>query len=198
MKKFSQVFAAALIAVGMFSCNVIDITKKRYSNGYYVSSSMNRKVETQDNIVKERKYDIMLESKVDEITEIPTTDLATTITTQETIADNAVSTKKKSIHKKKKALLSQNKPVFAVKSGKFSLSSVQMQEQKLINKTAHNNRKASDVDLLLLVILAILLPPLAVFLKRGLDSMFWISLILTLLFWFPGAIFALLVVFDVI
>lgn len=48
------------------------------------------------------------------------------------------------------------------------------------------------------VILAILLPPLAVFLHDGIGTSFWISIILTLLFWIPGVIYALLVVTDTI
>lgn len=48
---------------------------------------------------------------------------------------------------------------------------------------------------ILLVILAILLPPLAVYLHEGsLNGKFWLSLLLTLLFWLPGVIYALLVV----
>jgi uncharacterized membrane protein YqaE (UPF0057 family) len=59
--------------------------------------------------------------------------------------------------------------------------------------------RAAETDQVLLAILAILLPPLAVYLKEGeVNSRFWISLILTLLFWIPGVIFALLVVFDAI
>lgn len=46
------------------------------------------------------------------------------------------------------------------------------------------------------IILAVLLPPLAVFLHSGIGTQFWISLILTLLFWIPGVIYALLVVTD--
>jgi len=49
---------------------------------------------------------------------------------------------------------------------------------------------------LLLAILAVLLPPLAVFLKVGVTKHFWINLVLTLLFWLPGVIHAFLVVFD--
>ncbi len=48
------------------------------------------------------------------------------------------------------------------------------------------------------IILAILLPPLAVFLHDGIGNSFWISLILTLLFFIPGIIYALLVVTDTI
>ena len=50
------------------------------------------------------------------------------------------------------------------------------------------------MNTLILVILAILLPPLAVGLKVGFTKHFWISIILTLLFWLPGQIHALIVV----
>ena len=59
--------------------------------------------------------------------------------------------------------------------------------------------KAAETDTVLLAILAILLPPLAVYLKEGeVNNKFWLSLILTLLFWIPGVVYALLVVFDAV
>ncbi len=52
-----------------------------------------------------------------------------------------------------------------------------------------------STNTLLLVILALLLPPLAVYLHQGeINSKFWISLILTLLFFIPGVIYALIVI----
>lgn len=92
---------------------------------------------------------------------------------------------------------------------------VTKQEKKAMRQRARKNRKAlrdnvrklrdakkddsessaDDTELLLLVILAILLPPLAVYLYEGvIDINFWICLILTLLFWLPGIIFALIVI----
>ena len=44
------------------------------------------------------------------------------------------------------------------------------------------------------VIAAILLPPLGIFLVRGLGPEFWIGTLLTILFWVPGIIFALVMV----
>ena len=44
------------------------------------------------------------------------------------------------------------------------------------------------------VIAAILLPPLGIFLARGLGPIFWIGTLLTILFWVPGILFALAVV----
>ena len=52
-----------------------------------------------------------------------------------------------------------------------------------------------STNTLLLVILAILLPPLAVYLHEGaINGKFWLDLILTLLFFLPGIIYALIVV----
>jgi uncharacterized membrane protein YqaE (UPF0057 family) len=73
--------------------------------------------------------------------------------------------------------------------------------KKMIKEYRADKRsgRAAETDQVLLAILAILLPPLAVYLKEGeVNSRFWISVILTLLFWIPGVIFALLVVFDAI
>jgi len=73
--------------------------------------------------------------------------------------------------------------------------------KKQLNLFKANKAKgmeASD-NTILLVILAILLPPLAVYLHEGaINTKFWISLVLTLLLWVPGVIYALLVVFDVV
>ena len=44
---------------------------------------------------------------------------------------------------------------------------------------------------LLLILLALLLPPLAAFLVVGLGTHFWINLILTLLGWIPGTVHAI-------
>ncbi len=44
------------------------------------------------------------------------------------------------------------------------------------------------------ILAAIVVPPLGVFLARGITSAFWISCLLTLLGWVPGAVFALYVV----
>lgn len=73
-------------------------------------------------------------------------------------------------------------------------------KQKL--KDLRANLKAgnlSETDTVILVILAILLPPLAVYLYEGsITNKFWLSLILTLLFWVPGVIYSLLVVLGAI
>lgn len=57
--------------------------------------------------------------------------------------------------------------------------------------------KEPDTNTLLMAILCVLLPPLAVYLHEdGFTGKFWLSLLLTLLFWLPGVIYALLVIFG--
>lgn len=48
----------------------------------------------------------------------------------------------------------------------------------------------------LMILLAILLPPVAVGLERGLGGSLLLNILLTLLAWLPGAIHALLVVLS--
>lgn len=48
-----------------------------------------------------------------------------------------------------------------------------------------------DTNKLLLIIIAILLPPLAVFLKAGLGMQLILNIILTLIFYLPGLLHAL-------
>jgi len=47
---------------------------------------------------------------------------------------------------------------------------------------------------ILLIILAIILPPLAVYLKKGVKKDFWINILLTICFYLPGIIHALYLV----
>lgn len=62
-------------------------------------------------------------------------------------------------------------------------------------KAAKREGRETDTNTLLLVILALLLPPLAVYLYEGeINNRFWISLLLTLLFWLPGVIYALVLI----
>ncbi len=73
--------------------------------------------------------------------------------------------------------------------------------KKQLNLFKADKAKGMETDdrTILLVILAIILPPLAVYLHEdAINTKFWISLLLTLLFWVPGVIYELFVVFFVV
>jgi uncharacterized membrane protein YqaE (UPF0057 family) len=64
-------------------------------------------------------------------------------------------------------------------------------------KNEKKSGHAKKVEQVVLIILAILLPPLAVYLHQGeINGKFWLSLLLWFLFILPGVIYALLVVTD--
>lgn len=75
-----------------------------------------------------------------------------------------------------------------------------MKEVKKMAREFKAAKKAGgdvQTNTVLLAILAVLLPPLAVGLHEGsLNGKFWLSVLLTLLFWLPGVIYALIVVLS--
>ncbi len=67
-------------------------------------------------------------------------------------------------------------------------------QKKIIKEAKKNGQEINDDDKVLRIILAFLLPPLSVAIGRGIGSTFWLNLILTLLFFLPGVIHALIVI----
>jgi uncharacterized membrane protein YqaE (UPF0057 family) len=83
-------------------------------------------------------------------------------------------------------------------------NSALVSQKTLVINTGMNNdvsgsvgdghRDNVSVPFVVIVLCAIFIPPLGVGLMYGINSYFWIDLILTLLFFFPGMIFAIIVV----
>jgi uncharacterized membrane protein YqaE (UPF0057 family) len=75
-------------------------------------------------------------------------------------------------------------------------------EARKMLRTLRKEWKKYDEDddrTVLLAVLCIFLPFVAVYLKEGeITDRFWISLLLSLLFWVPGVVYSFLVVFDMI
>lgn len=75
---------------------------------------------------------------------------------------------------------------------------LRIKEAKSVIKEYKAEKKAGaqpSTNQVLLIVLAILLPPLSVYLHEGvINGKFWLDLLLTLLFFLPGVIYALIVV----
>lgn len=63
-------------------------------------------------------------------------------------------------------------------------------------KDAKKSKKAASETDVLLIIIAILIPPLAMALYDGITNRFWVSLLLTLLFFIPGMIYTLYIILS--
>ena len=86
-------------------------------------------------------------------------------------------------------------------SNTAGISKEKKQKLSEVKKRLKSLRKHGSADdrKLLLVILSVIIPPLAVYIHQNeLNTKFWVSLILTFCFWFPGVIYSLLVVLDAI
>lgn len=106
-------------------------------------------------------------------------------------------TKKTNKHEQ---LLAKEKPKTPSKSKSISVEQFTHEQDATsqLSKKEDSSNSSSEVELILLVLLCFLLPPLAVWFASGDETQLIISIILTLLFWVPGIIHALLIVFGVI
>lgn len=68
--------------------------------------------------------------------------------------------------------------------------------KKEVKEVKQSSRRRTVFLSVLLVFIAILFPPLAVLLVDGLRPPFWLSILLTLLFYVPGLIYALFRIFK--
>ncbi len=87
----------------------------------------------------------------------------------------------------------------STKEEKKALKKESKKVKKKLNKELKKNIKAlkqqdADADYVVMMILAIIIPPLGVGLTYGITGEFWLSLLLTIIFWLPGAIYSAIVV----
>ncbi len=99
---------------------------------------------------------------------------------------------------------SANDPTELVKKTKEDWNKMSKKERRIKRKEMKKSIKraikdyksgASDEDTLLLVIITIFIPPLGMYLYEDeINRRFWLSLLLTLLFYVPGLIYTLVII----
>lgn len=191
MKKLALLLA--VIGIVFSSCNgKYTIAKRKYNKGFYVNRSGGNHTNTTNiasnktgkvSPVEKTQEEVLTASKI-EPSELPGK-------TNEPVLSVPIAQTHKNSHKTKNPsdeLASNNAKTFAATKTLLPLD---------INKhKADSYKKGGDVDEVILIILCIFIPFLAVYLyedKIAID--FWIDLLLCLLFWLPGIIFAFLVCF---
>lgn len=205
MKKQLLLFFFA-ISIFFVGCT---IEKRHYNSGYHVEwHAQNGKMKKAEAVALPSKSENTMDALQPEtqlaevVIEIPS-GVEQSQTAPETAAPQAIVNQE---------LFQPEKPVKSNKQPKLNTPHNNANSTKSITKASESPHQASvqssamdmsikptaEVDIIVLVILAILLPPLAVYLHSGIGTPFWISVILTLLFWVPGVIYSLLVVLDVI
>jgi uncharacterized membrane protein YqaE (UPF0057 family) len=211
MKKHS-LFFVLLILSGLLlsSCGRLQnmsVTKRHYRSGYYVDFGSRNKDEPEIKKDKEINHEITgvtynrqeeTSTQRDEhsiargnvaASAEPKTNSSSTVSLAKQVK------KIKAVHEKPINFIASNQNSKVVKEFVASESFKNRVAYLSEAIASHNSSSsASETPMWLLIVLCILLPPLAVFLKFGVVDKFWISILLTLLFWLPGVIYALIVV----
>lgn len=189
----SKLFGFALItAIVLSSCNTtIEVAKRQHRKGYHIAFNKKDSKNSITNIQEEQNTPVgkttsegettaAIETPKENKTIAPIAKTETSVAPSENIKTTQKKVKKPSFAKTYKAIKKAKKEIQNIVSKKGDFQTASYDD--------------TDTESLLLLILAILLPPLAVYLVRDLGVEFWISVILTLLFWLPGIIYAILVV----
>lgn len=192
-----------LLALGLTSCTGIRIEKRHYNGGFYVETG-----------TKNRSTAERIEAEAVAITQNDT-EPSSSLSVTESVENPCVAKSENSAPSQESGKNSVVKVVIdkikgATPAAKTETRSSTAEENKVVTTEQENSAApASDVPLWVYVLLALFIPPLAVYLKQGVTNIFWIDLILFILgyglfrfsFYLWGAalaamVIALLVVFD--
>ncbi len=191
MKKLLAPFTLfAVSSILLSSCSgpsTIALTKRHYRTGYYIDWAGKKPTSTTtiERVTKNIEPKIAFKT-----IEKPETAINTSSAHLEVVPVK--------LNTSKKGFAANHINVIADKT--YTASALN-QNENMLNINGINNTTAitdvrvdANVAFVVIVICAIFLPPLGVALMYGIHTYFWVDLILTLLFFFPGMIFALIVV----
>lgn len=181
---------AGIFLVSMFfvSCSSESDVLSSFSKRKYLKNFKEKK-EKFDNKIEDRDVEL---ASVKSVSTITIEEEATPVLKNNTKGISFVGLtpiKQKTIAREvKKELVDWNKYNRIVQDDFLASKEIQIRDYSISN----NQRAAEWV----LAVLAIFIPPLAVFLyEDSVTANFWVDLLLCLLFWLPGIIFAFLVIF---
>jgi len=206
MKKFSLNNMAGLLGLVIIlgSCaSSGSITKRRYSPGYQVSLNLFGKDKKQDDAATPPMKKVRLAAQ--EMAVIPTTIANPTTAEKNTFITTAVMVEPPA-PAKVNIKAEARKIRTAVKTTAMGMKDVVKTNfaeiKPVVAATVKNipaKMKKADDNQLIAAIVAFFIPFLGVLIYEGaITTHFWISLLLTLLFWLPGVIYAWMVIFGAI
>jgi uncharacterized membrane protein YqaE (UPF0057 family) len=194
MKKLLVPFILCTLAGILFpSCSKtskLSFTKRHYRSGYFVEHV--GKVNTRTN-----SYVASLPKSVNHVSSLPAVVKSNTPVAINTVAvtlQKPAMINKSRIQKEKPVC---NQPVPISTNQNTLLINTKANANSSSEEEYDNHTRVDDnVAFVVVVLCAIFIPPLGVALAYGIHGYFWIDLILTLIFFIPGMIFALIVVLS--
>lgn len=189
----STSYLIVLTTLFLSSCSTsLEVSKRKYRKGYHVNWVQKPKVNQERiamNSSSEQLESIGLEIK--EITKLNAPTAKLVATANQVSEENHLDNIRLSPLKESKKIDSE----LSFKERRSVLRTLKKRVNALKHSTSQN-ASDSEVMLILLFVLCLILPPLAVYLLRDFGNEFLISIVLTLLFWLPGVVYAFLLLFD--
>lgn len=181
--------AAALLASCSTSNDVVSgrgIQKRKYNDGYYISSNKNFDRKSDKH---EKTESVLIEETITEKSNTKTQPVITENNSSSiptaTLTQPSTEVEKTEVFAEEKGI---TQPAVIVNETKDEEQKIGRVYAKKTIKTVVSNHAAADSDVMfiLLVILCFFIPPLAVGIFEGITGRFWIDLILFLLGWGVG------------
>lgn len=211
MKKILPIVAIAAMAAIVTSCSTSNdvvggvFQKRKYNKGFYWNRSGKMGAAEENNLAQQKKEETIRTANEETVAALDKKEIATTesslqpatygyqstTVTPETETTNVVNEHRQAPAQPQSAPEQSNKETVLKKNKSV--------KDVLRKKQSHDSNSQDDAMFILAVIFAILIPPLGVAIYTSIDWMkVLICFLLCLLFFLPGMIYALLVVFDVI
>ncbi|HTB07402.1 MAG TPA: YqaE/Pmp3 family membrane protein [Bacteroidia bacterium] len=193
MKKiFQQLLVLTASTVLLSSCaniSKLSLTKRHYRSGYFVDFGSSKHI-TPITVIHRKPQN-------ETLTPVTAKSAQPVVTTAAIIATNEVNTAPSNIvPKTKKVNAAKIASANATAHVALAITASPTTYAKDESDLDHHTQVDVNVSFVVIVLCAIFIPPLGVALMYGITTYFWIDLILTLLFFFPGMIFALIVVLS--
>lgn len=181
-----------LILCAVLLLSSCTLEKRRYTSGYHVD--WKSRVETAEKkaspSIDNTNAPAVIAEETAEVITASEPEITQSTPQPIVVAPAAVKAEKKQAEKK----ATSSKKTFSFESLDSPSASVHhLNTGKMAQLDAAD--AGSNYDMIVLIILAIFIPPLAVYLHQGSwNTACWINLVLTLLFWLPGVIHAFIVI----
>jgi uncharacterized membrane protein YqaE (UPF0057 family) len=198
MKKLNLIIVV-LLAMVYSSCTV---EKRQYMSGYHVEwHHKNKEIKGHSQAEAVEKASAIAEKAAEEVAVVESTEstvLPAIVTSTDFVAEKAASEKAEKLNfvqkAKHKALVKMAETVAPKATVKMA---AKMKAENKSISASNDAASSSEPDMVLLIILAIFIPPLAVYLYEGdWTKRCTVNLILTLLCGIPGIIHALIVILE--
>ncbi len=189
---YSLVFITGMALSSTSHAQGITITKRHYKAGYYVDFGSKKK-----NITAQHETENIAVADAKSVNAMPSANTELTEPMNLVAVQNVVVKREKTVKHiaaANHAISSPTVNVVAKMNESYnSTSAVRDDSPNNVSAVQHDD---AGINLLLVVIITIFIPPLGVALVRGIHLEFWLDLILTLLFYIPGLIYGLIVVLS--